>query len=266
MNDEIYQHFGTDEHEFIAKVMDWKERVVVRYQLILTPFLNPREQYIVRTVVGHTDDFSIQSFGGFDGAERQRMLFIPPYMESELNDFEMALLEIRYSDKFALLSHGRILGTLLGQGIQRNRVGDIIHQQDAQGEWHWQLAVDQKQAGLLIQTLTRIGRDGVTLYAVPLDEALPVPDDWKHLSSTVSSFRLDAVIAEAFHVSRGRAKAMVDGGAVTINWAETTAPDRSVNEYDIISVRRYGRIRLDEKGRKTARGNYHMQYSVIKSQ
>ncbi|MCI5775450.1 MAG: YlmH/Sll1252 family protein [Aerococcus sp.] len=266
MSEAIFQHFGTEERAFIEKVLDWQTRVVERYQLVLTPFLNPREQYIVRSIVGDTDDFQLASFGGFEGAERQRILFIPPYVEETTTDFEVSILSIAYAEKFSSLRHGQVLGSLLGQGLQRNRIGDIIYQQDQAGNWQWQIAVDQKQLAFLIQMVTHIGRTPVTLQERPLAEALPVPDNWQHHASTVSSFRLDVIVSEAFHLSRGRVKELINGGAVTINWAETKSLAATVNEYDIISVRRHGRIRLDAKGKPTARGNYHIQYSVIKSQ
>jgi len=122
----IYQHFRKDEQPFIEQVIDWVLQVEKQYTPYLTDFLNPRERFILKTIVGQYDDVNQQTFGGFKEAEQKRALIYPPYYEPTAADYEITLIEIDYPTKFADLSHGQIMGTILGAGIDRNTLGDII--------------------------------------------------------------------------------------------------------------------------------------------
>lgn len=45
--------------------------------------------------------------------QKEKMFDFPDYYEPVEEDFETALYEIHYPSKFASLSHGKILGTLV---------------------------------------------------------------------------------------------------------------------------------------------------------
>src|SRR5690625_5018594 len=124
--DNLYQHFRENERPFIDQVLDWAHQVENQYTPYLTPFLDPREQYIVESVMGQFDDIVMNSFGGYEAAERKRLYLSPSYFEPSQDDFQIRVAEIRYPKKFAELSHGQILGTLMGSGIKRETIGDII--------------------------------------------------------------------------------------------------------------------------------------------
>lgn len=48
----IYQHFREEEQSFIDQVIDWILQVENQYTPYLTSFLNPRELFIVQSVIG----------------------------------------------------------------------------------------------------------------------------------------------------------------------------------------------------------------------
>lgn len=54
--DDIYQHFRKEEKQFIDLAMDWKEFVERTYAEKLTDFLDPRQQFILQSVVGDGPD------------------------------------------------------------------------------------------------------------------------------------------------------------------------------------------------------------------
>ena len=47
---EIYQHFNREDHEFIDRCIELSERVVERYSVEVTGFLNPHQVTILRNV------------------------------------------------------------------------------------------------------------------------------------------------------------------------------------------------------------------------
>ena len=58
-------------------------------------------------------------YGGYEQAERKRCLIFPDYYEPVEEDFETTCMKSIIPSKFASLSHGKILGTLVGTGIKR---------------------------------------------------------------------------------------------------------------------------------------------------
>ena len=68
----IYQHFRPEEREFIDQVLNWKEYVENNYAPKLTDFLDPREQQIVKIIIGQHMGIKWQFFGGTEFTERKR--------------------------------------------------------------------------------------------------------------------------------------------------------------------------------------------------
>src|SRR5699024_11019174 len=122
----IYQHFRKDEQEFIDQVLAWKERVEVTYIPKLTDFLNPREQYIMESVIGkHHDTLVLHKHGGGSVTERKRMIIAPMYETSDATNFELTMLGASYPAKFISLTHRDVMGAFLSLGIKRKKLGDI---------------------------------------------------------------------------------------------------------------------------------------------
>src|SRR5699024_6150179 len=102
--------------------------------------------------------FYYQAFGGYEGAEQQRILIYPPYYEPTAEDFEITLFEINYPTKFSELSHGQVMGSVLGTGISRGNLGDILT--DGQ---RWQFFVDARMKDFILMNVDHVGRINVHL-------------------------------------------------------------------------------------------------------
>ena len=63
-------------------------------------------------------------------------------------------------------------------------------------------------------------------------------------SATVSSLRLDAVLAAMLHCSRGQASELIEAGRVEINHLPADKPHAQVYEGDVFTVRGKGRFNL----------------------
>ncbi len=101
MDANVYQHFRADERTFIDSVGDWIEQVQGQYAPYLTEFLDPRQSYILETLIRQSSDLRFMFYGGYEQAERKRCLIFPDYYEPVEEDFETALYEIHYPSKFA---------------------------------------------------------------------------------------------------------------------------------------------------------------------
>lgn len=85
----VKQHFRPDEGPLIDQIQDWLETVRDQYRPILTWFLNPRQRYILTTMVNQDDQIKVAFNGGFANAEMQRALIFPDYYQPQDSDFEL---------------------------------------------------------------------------------------------------------------------------------------------------------------------------------
>ena len=78
------------------------------------------------------------------------------------------------------------------------------------------------------------------------------------ISGTVSSLRLDSVIALAFSASRSSLIAYITAGKVFVNGKQIVSNSYTLKEQDIISIRGLGRARFIEAGYETKKGRLHI--------
>ena len=260
MNDNLKQHFRDSEAPFIEQVTGWLRQVADQYRPILTVFLNPRQIYIAQTLANQLDDVRMRAFGGFEGAELQRILFYPVYYEPEMADFQITLFNIVYPVKFATLKHSQILGTLANAGVERDVFGDIV----TNGET-WQFVCETEMANYFSDQIDRFGKTKVHLTEVPLTEVVTPEDYWETITTTVSSLRADNIIKAAFNLSRHHAKKLIEGAKVRLNWADLPKADYELALLDMLSVNHYGRVRLAEISGETKKARLRVTLNLIHS-
>lgn len=235
----IIQHFRKDEHDFIERVIEWKNEVEDRYAPKLTDFLNPREQHIVQSIIGH-NEIGVFSEGVFEKAERKRICIAPSYFEPTLEDFDITVLKLIYPTKFVQLKHPDVLGALLSLGVDRSKFGDI---RIMDGEIQFTCT---KEIAFYVKTnLSKIGKVNVQIEELNnLDELIPQQEEWIEKSLTVSSMRLDAVLSNSLNISRQKSQNLIRGSKVKVNFALCEETSFDLQEGDLISCRGFGRFKI----------------------
>lgn len=258
MNESVYQHYRQEERVFIDQVYNWIIQVENYYAPYLSHFLTPRESMIVTQLVGNREDVKLRLFGGYDGAERVRALLFPSYYDVTKADFDFAAINIVFPMKFAQITHGRILGTLISTGLDRSRIGDII----TNGvDWH--IIVDNTMKHYAITNVTKIANVGVRLEEIALVDLLHPVEEWESKTIISSSLRLDTLVSNVYNFSRQRAKDAVDSGIVKVNFVPMERSDFIVGEQDIVSVRQYGRFSIDEIEGFTKKDHYRLKVKIL---
>jgi RNA-binding protein YlmH len=255
----IYQHFRPEEHAFIDQVLEWKEIVTSTYSPKLSDFLDPREQLIVKSVIGQNQDALVQFFGGTLHSERCRALIYPDYYVSAEEDFQLGLFEVDYPHKFITIEHPQVLGSLMSLGLKRAKYGDILFEKE-----RIQIIVAREVADFIRMNLQSIGRAKVTLIEKELKQTLQIIEEWKVEFCTVSSMRLDVIIAEAYNLSRSKATPLIKGGVVKVNWRRVEETSFECREGDILSVRGHGRCKITEIEGKTKRDKFRIKIGKAK--
>lgn len=255
----IYQHFRPEEKEFIDQVSGMIEQVKGTYAPKLTGFLDPREQFILSSIVGKDSEVVLAFFGGSDGVERKRAFLYPDYYSPEETDYQIALYEIRYPKKFLTLEHRQILGTLMSLGIKREKFGDILITSE-----HVQFIAAKEIDSYLAVNLEKIGNSSVTIEQIPLTSILVPKEQWQEEIHTVSSLRLDAVLSTGLKQSRQKVQTLIKSGKVKVNFKVTENVSAECRESDVLSVRGFGRVKIISIDGKTKKDKYRLTLGIKK--
>lgn len=260
MNENVFQHFRPSEATFIEIVQGQIRQVLDEYRPVLTNFLNPRQRYILETIVNQFDEIKLQHNGGIVDAEMARTLIFPSYYEPTVSDFNLMGIRVNYPVKFAELHHSTILGTLVNSGIERDSFGDIILSEDGE----WQFVTNRPIGDFITRTLDHVGKTKVRFEEVNLVDLRQPIEEWETVETTVSSLRLDNIVANGYNVSRTHAKELVERGQVRVNWTDIKRPDFILAVNDLVSVRRYGRLKLAAENGLTKKEKWRVTLAVIR--
>ena len=244
----MLEHFKGEE-VFVKKVLDYLDQVQYKQRLILTQFLDPYHQSIVKSVIGHQDEVQVLENGGFIHSESQRMIIAPYFYEIEKEDFEIVVCKIIYAKNFEKLTHRDILGALMSLGIKRELFGDIVEK-----DKDFYLAVDRDIYEYLKDHLSMIKRSKVKF--VEWDEEIEVKNDYLVKSFIVSSFRLDKIISSFYKISRQKAAEFIRAGHVKVNHKPVEQINYLCNNKDIISFKKHGRVMFVDCNKQTRSDNY----------
>lgn len=214
-----------------------------------TAFLTLREIDMCRYLFGAQE--GLFPFGGFEGAERQMLVYLPDYLDKDTlyeEDSPLVCLRATFFDADTP-SHRDFLGALMGAGIARETIGDICV-----GKGQCDFFVTAEIAPYILQNFTGAGRTKVHLEQIPLSEVSAPEPETKEIRDTVASVRLDSIISSGFRIRRSAAAQYVSAGKAAIDGLPCEKPDKAVEEGAKISVRGLGKIKLRSINGQTKKG------------
>ena len=232
----------------LARILDKYEQMERRGIPTATVFLSQREQLLAQVLLNTAQIRSGYRFdGGFEDAERKLLLFLPEWAEDHAD--EIAFIRASYHGNDSELTHRDILGSLMGLGITRETVGDILispHSAD--------VVAAPKVAEFLLREWSSAGRVRLSVSRIEREELRCPQASVKEVSDTVSSLRLDAVVSAAFSMSRGKAADLIAAGKVSLDHQPCIKCDKTVGEGSTISARGFGKAVMRECSRVSKKG------------
>ena len=225
--------------EFIKNIND--------KSISLSKFLSPDEQALLNKIKNKI------SFP--ENCERKRVII----GDENINiDKYISVLKIEYNKKFGEINHRDVLGALIGLGIKRECIGDILIDNNIY------VYVIKEMENYIINNLSSIGRVNVDVCISSFDEIKDINIE-TYIEDTiiVSSYRLDTIISERCCLSREKAKQYIILKNVKINGVINCNPDYIVKIDDLISIHKYGRLIIKEEVNKTKKDKYVLR--VIKT-
>lgn len=217
-----------------------------------TLFLNDREQLLATAQLNHDAEKNYVFDGGYPDAER-KMLSV---FENELpeNAFPIIALAIAVRGD-ASLTHRDYLGALMALQIKREQIGDILL--DDTGA---HVLIASKMADFVCDNLFEIGRFSATVTRANTADLSKSAGEMLPITATVSSLRLDALLAAMLKTSRSTAAELIRAKAVMINHVETVDLHSAVYAGDIFSVRGKGKYKLCEISGKSKKDRTFVSY------
>lgn len=237
------------ERVLLAHVLDQCERSRRQNVPARTDFLSPSEaraaEDLLHAAAVHG---GYAFFGGYEGAERRMLCFLPDWQSEPDAEDCAAALRVRWRADEAL-THRDLLGSLMALGVVRGKIGDILVSPGAAD-----VLVCAGAAEYLLREWTGAGRVKFGAERIALD-ALAVPEPKvRELRDTVAALRLDAVTATGFSMSRAKASELIASGRVQLNHRETVKPDALMREGDVVSARGLGKFELAGVGGLSKKG------------
>ena len=237
---------SSEDRILLAKVWDKINTGIRKNIMSNTAFLTIREQEMCRYLFG--DMPGLHCFGGYEEAERRMLVYLPDYLEeTELTGEDSPMVCVR-ADFYEgdTLTHRDVLGALMGAGIAREAVGDILLDGN-----RCDLLVTSQIAPYILQNVTSAGRAKLRLQQIPLDQIQLPTQQIKEIRDTVASLRLDSVLASGFRIGRSLAAQHISAGKVAIDGLVCEKSDKIVTEGCKISLRGSGKIKLASIGGRT---------------
>lgn len=219
--------------------MDEKERKILVNNMLFkadrfshTNFLNETELSVCLDELKYHENYIIT--GGTETCERNIIIFHSEFVEKEDIYNPIKALQIIHKNKF---SHRDVLGSIMGLGIKREKVGDIFTSDDITFFF-----VLEEIFEFILQNLLKIGRECVIVKEIPLEKAFKQESDFTVIKDTVKSLRLDSVVSSGYKISRNLACDYINSQKVFLNNKICTKTSFKINENDKISIRGKGKI------------------------
>ena len=206
------------------------------YEPKFTRFLDPAEAGAVQAAAG-ARKLPVVLWGGYEDAERM-IAAVGGDLEPSHEDFPVAALESPLESRFGNITHRDVLGAFMGLGLTRDCVGDIIIRDSSVF-----LFTVETMAGFVMETLNSAGHMKLSFRRMRDPVRIPAPEG-TFFRGTVSSLRLDAVVAEGYRLSRSEAAEMIRAGRVKVNHIPTERTDTQVEAGTMLSLAGNGRVAL----------------------
>jgi len=227
-----------DDRDSLVKVLNIIERAIKHYSIEYSSFLSPSISVLINDFVIDSN-FLITYFGGIKSAERTIVIIRPNYESIGYDELPIMAIEIKYSEKFANISHRDVLGSLMALGIKRETIGDIyVHE----GFCH--ILIKKSIFEYLILNFKKIGRNPISIKEIKFGKIEYKDLDYSLINTTVGSNRLDSIISKGFNIDRNSSKKKIKMLMVKVNHKVVENAHLSLNENDLISVKGEGRIIL----------------------
>lgn len=193
-------------------------------------FFNEHETSVVSTFLDKNYvEYSL--YGGYENATR--VMLSLGFSDSQ---FPITPLHVK-SRGTKSLTHRDYLGSLMGLGIKRECVGDIITLNDKEAV----VFVRSDISAYIQSELSKVASSSVNVSLYQGDTS-EFTANFEQLRLIVSSMRIDNVVSACANCSRAGSAQLISGEKVFVNYLQANKPSKLLSEGDVISIRGCGKF------------------------
>lgn len=288
---ELLKQFTKPEDKLlVSKIYDKIKFTHTRNQIQTTSFLDGYEQTVVEKFLKLCQEKNFLLEGGFPEAERKMLFLFPDKLENLLSknatlqeaqkiEVELKIEEVPEIEKtqnkaLAIVKkfikvisiilpkelqgtyhHREYLGGLMKLGIEREKIGDII--------------VNEQGADILVQSeitsfflshlpdLTRFQKAQISQKEITELKIEQIKKE--SMVILVPQLRLDVVLSEILHLSRSKASDFIEQERVFVNYELKTKNATTLKQGDILTIRGKGKYEIGEILSQTAKGKLRLE-------
>lgn len=288
---ELLKQFTKPEDKLlVSKIYDKIKFTHTRNQIQTTSFLDGYEQTVVEKFLKLCQEKNFLLEGGFPEAERKMLFLFPDKLENLLSknatlqeaqkiEVELKIEEVPEIEKtqnkaLAIVKkfikvisiilpkelqgtyhHREYLGGLMKLGIEREKIGDII--------------VNEQGADILVQSeitsfflshlpdLTRFQKAQISQKEITELKIEQIKKE--SMVILIPQLRLDVVLSETLHLSRSKASDFIEQERVFVNYELKTKNATTLKQGDILTVRGKGKYEIGEILSQTAKGKLRLE-------
>ncbi len=242
-----------DDDKLLLRSLQDKMRLAEkRYCSVSSGFLNEHAQSLASEHIEVEDGIILRFDGGYDGATRKIAVFTPEYAE-----YQPSICAVRagYYKDYAL-SHRDFLGALLGLGLSRDAVGDILVDTENHSA---DMILKEEILSFVLESFKAAGRATLNLKEIRLADLHIPQEKTVTITDTVASPRIDAVVSCGFSISRENAVALIKSGRLSIDKVVCQSPDRQVQSGAVISAVGHGKFTVTIPGGISKKGRIFIE-------
>lgn len=243
------------EELILSRLADLQARCLGQDRPCYLGFLDEFQQKVCQSALKKSPLY-YRFFGGYQDAERV-FLGLSPWEEAGLadSDFPIRCVEavFRHQDK---PGHRDFLGAVMGLELKREAVGDILVE-----EGKASLFLTGPAADVVLTQLVQVGRTGV-VCCEPLSwsSAAERQRRFTEVEGSVSSLRLDCVVAFLGDLSRFAAAELIARGQVFIDGQPAGNGARVLLLKEKISIRGTGKFIYDQQPGVSKKGKLRVRF------
>lgn len=249
VHNEYFSKLSEEDRILVSHIADMVNICEKSYCPKFSGFLDERQTALVQAVLNERRFGRYSFYGGYENASRKVLGVFPEFCEDERFPVSALTFKYRENDK---LSHRDFLGAFMSRQIKREMLGDIVVGKGTATAFVYDTIKD-----VLLSEITKIGSVGVKVEE-DNDPDLHIEQEFTEKNGSVSSLRLDSVLALAVGISRGKASDLIKGGGVSVNYSVIESVSHSLEAGDVFSVRGFGKFILFSINGKTKKDRFHI--------
>ena len=254
-----------EERLLIAKLTDKIKESKTKNKIVNTDFLNMKQKNIVQKELNRLKENNYIFFGGYEDANMEVLVIYPKKFSKNIvkenlkNIIKVINIKLP-KELIGKYEHRNYLSAVMMQGLERNRIGDIIvHEDEAY------IIVLKENAEYLKDSISSLIRFKKSKIEIIDYERIKIKvQEFIEFTIKPASNRLDSIVSEIVKTSRKKAEEIIDEKRVSINYQEEEKHTRAVKENDVIVIKGKGKFVVSNIEEKNRRGKMNITVKKYK--